>query len=94
MDHTRFGVELVAPLPIFRGEPGDRLAVRVGHEEAIMLCRVLPPNYGAVVEALEYGLARPLNPTLRPEELVAILAATRRYRPHRERWPRALRLER
>lgn len=73
MDHTRFGVEFVTAFPMFRAEPGDRLVVRVGHEEAITLCRVLPCNYGALVEVLERGIVRPLNSRRSPADLVSFL---------------------
>jgi hypothetical protein len=75
MDHTEFGVQLIAPLPLFDGLPGDQLIVRVGHQEAITLLRHLPSNYGAVAEALSTGTAFSLNACHSSDDLLRLLAA-------------------
>ncbi len=85
MDFTRFGVQLIAPLPTFGALPRDRLMVRVGHPRPIVLYRVLPPNYGAIVEALDDGRAFALRgPDVQPEaaaEIIRLLAAGDDWRP-------------
>ncbi len=98
MDHTHFGVRLHAPLPIFRGEPDDRLIVRVGHPEPVALVRILPPNYGAIITALDHGLVMPLNAQQHAGELIRTLAelqaegpaAAAPAVPYRMRWHRHL----
>ena len=74
MDHSLFGVQLIAPLLVFGGLPGDQLIVRVGHEDPITLLRSLPPNYGVVSDAIAAGLVFPLNPQRRAEDLLRLLA--------------------
>ncbi len=69
MDWTHFGIQLVAPLPIFGGLVRDRLLIRVGHPQAVTLHRDLPPNYGAILTALESGLVLPVNPRQRLDDL-------------------------
>jgi hypothetical protein len=75
VDSTHFGVQLIAPLPIFGGLPQDQLIVRVGHDEAITLLRRLPANYGAVAEALAGGLAFSLNAHQPSADLLCLLSA-------------------
>lgn len=89
MDHTRFGVQLIAPLPIFGGRPRDRLIVCVGEPDPVTLMRTLPPNFGAVAEALEQGLVLPLNPLRRAEDLLALLARLEADGPPPRHWQSA-----
>lgn len=70
---TRFGVQLIAPLPIFSGLPRDKLLVRVGHPRPIILYRQLPANYGAIVEALDEGRAFAVADAKAPPEAAAAL---------------------
>lgn len=65
-----FGLEFAVHAPLFRGEVGDRLIVRVGHPEPVVLCRVLSPNLRAVATALDLGHLRPLNPRYTPEDVI------------------------
>lgn len=81
MDHTQFGVQLIAPLLLFGGLPGDRLIVCAGEPDPITLMRSLPPNYGAVSDALERGCVLPLNPLRRAQDLLAVLAQLERDGP-------------
>lgn len=76
MDYQNFAVQLIAPLPPFRAEPRDRLIVRVGHDDPIILQRSLPPNYGLIVQALEQGLVLPLSRLRHADELIEMLAAS------------------
>ncbi len=101
MSATDFGVQLIHPLAIFRGEPGDRLIVRVGHPDPIMLIRRLPPNYGAIITALDLGYVLPLNPHRAAAELITTLTELqaappppprRDGRASRGRWPGYLHL--
>lgn len=93
MDHTRYGVQLIAPLPIFDGLPGDRLIVRVGHPDPITLVRHLPPNYGALIDALERGTVLALQPHVAAGQIILALRALEGDRcpppPRslRRRWP-------
>lgn len=76
MDHTQFGVQLIAPLPVFDALPRDQLIVRVGHpDEPVTLIRDLPPNYGAIAEAIATGRAFPLNPRRLADELLRLLTS-------------------
>lgn len=75
MDHTQFGVQLIAPLPIFGALPRDQLIVRVGHPDPLTLIRDLPPNYGAIAEAIAAGTAFPLNPRRLADELLRLLTS-------------------
>jgi hypothetical protein len=68
-----FGVRLLAPLPILGGLPQDEILVRVGHADAVTLIRFLPPNYGAISDALATGTAFSLNTHQRAEDLIALL---------------------
>lgn len=61
MDHSRFAIRLLADLPILSAIVGDRLLIRVGHPEPIILIRSLAPNYGAIVEAIARGDAFPAD---------------------------------
>lgn len=41
--------------------PGDRIILRPGHDRAVVLTRVLPAHYGAVLGALEAGVFEELE---------------------------------
>jgi hypothetical protein len=75
-DEMRFGVHVLEPLPIFRAESGDRLIVRIGHPEPLILMRTLPANYAAITKALCAGTAVPLNPMRPTYELIRLLSET------------------
>lgn len=88
MDWSYFGIRLLSPFPIFHGLAGDELLVQVGTADPLTLIRRLPPNYGAVIDAMERGLILPSNPRRQTGELLAALShLTTAPVP----WPRALR---
>jgi hypothetical protein len=85
LDYTRFAVRLRSPLAALTQIPtlgNDRLCVRVGHPEAIAFIRILPPVYGLVVNALEEGLAEPLNLQRPLAEILTMLATADGAYPH------------
>lgn len=73
MDYTRFAVRLLEDLPQLDAITNDRLLVRVGHLDSLLLIRSLPPNYGAVGEAVERGLVLPID-AVSPLEVMRLLA--------------------
>lgn len=77
MDFLDFGTQLVAPLPAVHGLPGDRIMVRLWHPEPIALCRILPPCYALIRDALERGILLPLDPAVHPARLIHALTAHR-----------------
>lgn len=82
MDYTRFAVELTHPLPELTGLPCDRLLIRVGHLDPLLLVRSLPPNWGAVGEAIAHGRVFPIDP-IDPEDVMRVLASAAASLP----WP-------
>jgi hypothetical protein len=75
VSHSHFGLQLVAPLAIFGGVPGDSLIVRVGHADPICLVRSLPPNFGAVCDALANALVFPVSPSYDASSVIETLRA-------------------
>lgn len=81
MDHGHFAIRLFADLPHLRALTGDRLLIRVGHVEPILLVRALVPNYGAIVEALSRGHAFPVDRGQPVEEITRQLVFAGGSRP-------------
>ncbi len=72
-DWTHFGIQLVAPLPVFCGLVRDRILVRRGHPEPVNLHRTLPPDYATIITALERRACLPLNPLQPVDDLIGAL---------------------
>jgi hypothetical protein len=62
MDYTRFLVRLSDPLPELTALAQDRLLIRVGHLDSLLLIRSLAPNWGCVGEAIARGAVYPIDP--------------------------------
>jgi hypothetical protein len=72
---ARFGVRFLTAFPELQAKQDDRILIRIGHEEPVVLHRVLPVNYAAVVKALTSGIAWPLDSQQRPADLLCLLGA-------------------
>ena len=70
-----FVLRLTRAIPRIGARPGDRLVVRVGHEEAVILHRVLPSNYGLVLEAIDGGEVEVISPQIAACDLLDQLRA-------------------
>lgn len=75
MDLPSFVLRLTRAIPRIGAQAGDRLIVRVGHPEAVVLHRVLPPNYGLVLDAIDGGELEMISPQLEACELIDRLRA-------------------
>lgn len=75
-DFTEFVIRLVSDLPILTAFAGDRILVRLGHIEPVTLIRSLPPNYGAIAEAVAQGQVRQVYPVApNTAEVMRLLAS-------------------
>ena len=74
MDYSRFSITLSDALPELTALARDRLLIRVGHIDPLLLIRSLPPNWGAVGEAIARGQVFPIDP-VNPEEVMRLLAS-------------------
>lgn len=82
MDYTRFSIQLDQPFPELTALPRDRLLIRVGHADPLLLIRSLPPNWGAIAEAITRGQVSPIDPVT-PEEIMRLVAGGE----HQPPWP-------
>lgn len=67
---------------------GDRLVVEPGHAVPVVLTRKLPPNYGAILGALEEGALEPVNPSQSVEALAAAVGYPVSSGPAPRKWLR------
>jgi hypothetical protein len=60
--------------PVLGLEPGDVVCLEPGSPEPVTIHRAVPANYGALLEAIEAGALRSLNPDRPVEPIVRFLA--------------------
>jgi hypothetical protein len=75
MDYSRLLVRLSEPLPELTALRRDRLLIRVGHVDPLLLIRSLPPNWGCVGEAIARGEVYPIEPVQPVEEIMRLVAS-------------------
>jgi hypothetical protein len=53
----QFSISLLLPLPAFQGRPGDRILIRPGHADPVLLIRRLPHRFDVITQAIADGSA-------------------------------------
>lgn len=78
----QFAIRLILPLPAFGAKPGDRILVRPGHPDPVLLIRSLPQRFDVITRAIADGSAEPLDPEHSSDEVRQWVDQAKR-RPHR-----------
>lgn len=75
MDESHFIAALRSRLPELNGLPGDRIMVRPGHTNPVVLIRYPAGDFGVIADALIAGDLEPLDTETSTAELVRLLRA-------------------